>query len=132
MVGAKGDDILVGGIGSDIFLFRGFDIGLGLDTIGDQLELFGIEDEIGARDVLDGVDIIRFADVFDVDVDENDLSTYFQLDENSDGTLVSVDRDGAGAGSGSGFEQVVQIDGYFDATLEEFFAQVEIVNFGLG
>ena len=122
--GGVGSDILVGGQGSDVFLFEGDDIGAlkGVDIIGEETDLFGTRSDMGRLMPLDGDDILRFENVFDVPVDPLNLVDFFELDVNADGTLVSINRDGAG----TDFEAVVQINDYFNTDLETFYTLVEI------
>ncbi len=99
--GGRGEDVLIGGAGADTFVFKNSDVVSGRNHHGvDRIADFGAGDRLDFDSLLKGVKY-------------NDLSEVVQLTETSEGTMVSVEMNGA-----AGWTDVVLLEGMFDLELD--------------
>jgi hypothetical protein len=111
IVGGAGRDTLTGGAGHDTFLFRGSDAGA-VDTITN------FDAGAGA-----GGDVLNVGLLLQGYSSGADLSQFISLRESGDGTIVSIDSDGAG--SAHGFQDLLLLQGVTGLDFSTLIAHVD-------
>jgi len=105
LIGGAGNDTLYGGAGDDIFVWQAGDAGTVARPFIDVIKDFGM----GGADP-NGNDVLDLSDLLGEDVDGSDFSSYLNISQEGDDTVIKVSTAGALQADGSGFDQVILLE----------------------